>query len=81
MKINIIWLMIILLISFTCGGAWGSYISYRANIEPKCIHQHNKDLMMLNEIFQSKKPIYRFYENGWCLSYEPCGYKEVKNKR
>lgn len=40
----------------------------------------NKDLLYLNSIFRSNKPIYRIYENGWCLSYEPCGYKKSKNK-
>ena len=46
----------------------------------KLTKKKNKDLMMLDSILNPTRPILRYYENGWCLTFEPCGYKSKTNK-
>ena len=47
------------------------------NIDNKCIHNHNKDLLWMNDILMSKDTIIRYFEDGSRLEFYPSPYKNL----
>lgn len=68
-------------ISFLIGLSLG-YNTKKPDIKQDCNHlKVNKQLIWVDSIFNSKEPIIKIFDNGWCLTYEPCGYKSKNNKK